>query len=71
MKYYKVNKEGANKYISNSKKRKAYPIYLIENELFTQKEKDYYTIPDKFLKEKEISKNKVFWNFGARFEIVN
>lgn len=54
MKYYKVNKEGANRYISNSKKRKAYPIYLIENELFTQKEKDYYTIPDKFLKEKEI-----------------
>lgn len=61
MKYYKVNK----KYDGISINK----LTLICNELFTEKEREKYNIPFRFLEERNISKNNIFWSFGCRFEI--
>lgn len=63
MKYYKVNKIGDQVFLYR------YKIMLIENELFTDKERIKYNIPLKYLEEKDISKNNIFFSFGCRFEI--
>lgn len=60
MKYYKIKKEYDNK------KRNDGNI-LIGNELYTKKEKEKYNIPDLCCDIVEISKNKIYWFFGARF----
>ena len=66
MKYYKINAIGANKYIRYGKKSAL--LYLIENELYTLKEKEKFKIPSRYVEEMELPKNKTFFNFGARFE---
>lgn len=63
MKYYKVNKIGDQVFLYR------YKIMLIENELFTDKERIKYNIPLKYLEKKDISKNNIFFSFGCRFEI--
>lgn len=43
----------------------------IKNELLTEKErnKKFRYLPDSIFQEVEISRNKTFWSFGARFEM--
>ena len=70
MKYYKVNEQGDGVYIFNCfVNGKNTSISLIKNELLTEKEREKYNVPLKYLEEKNISKNKIFWSFGCRFEI--
>lgn len=70
MKYYKVNETGDGVVIYNCFiDGKNTSISLVKNELFTEKEAVKYNIPSKYLEEKNISKNKIFWSFGCRFEI--
>lgn len=40
---------------------------LVQNELYTQKEKDKYDISDKYLQKIDVKKNQTYWMFGARF----
>lgn len=69
MKYYRVKPEGADKYIFNHfTNGKQNSIYLIKNELYTEKEKEKYNIPVSYLKEVNISMRNIYWSFGARFE---
>ena len=70
MKYYKVNETGDGVIIYNCFiDGKNTSISLVKNELFTEKEAVKHNIPLKYLEEKNISKNKIFWSFGCRFEI--
>jgi len=41
---------------------------IVKNELFTKKEIEKYKIPTKILVPVEISKKRVYFFFGARFE---
>jgi hypothetical protein len=41
---------------------------IVKNELFTKKEVEKYKIPTKILIPVEISKKRVYFFFGARFE---
>ena len=61
MKYYKVKKE------ADQKRRKDGSIY-IANELYTEKEAIRQHLNLAFMEPVEISKNKIYWFFGARFE---
>ena len=65
MEYYKVNKEYDGVKIVSKRN-----LYLISNELFTKKEIDKLKICaiDKVFTKIEISKNKTYFCFGARFE---
>lgn len=69
MKYYRVKPENENTYIfhhfTNGKQD---CIYLIKNELYTEKEKEKYNIPVSYLEEVNISRKNIYWSFGARFE---
>jgi len=69
MKYYRVKPENADTYIfyhfTNGRQR---CIYLIKNELYTEKEKEKYNIPISYLQEVNISMKNIYWSFGARFE---
>ncbi len=70
MKYYKVNEAGDGAHIYNCFiNGKNTSISLVKNELLTEKERLKYNIPLKYVEEKNISKNKIFWSFGCRFEI--
>jgi hypothetical protein len=60
MKYYKIKKENDNR------RRKDGSIY-VANELYTEKEKEKYNIPEDYCDVIEISKRNVFFCFGARF----
>ena len=66
MKYYKVNAIGSDRYIRYGKRGSAV-LYLVENELYTEKEKEKHRIPSRFVDEIEVPKNKTFFNFGCRF----
>lgn len=69
MKYYRVKTESADKYIfNNCTNGKQNSIYLIKNELYTEKEKEKYGIPIYYLEEVDISMKNIYWSFGARFE---
>ena len=61
MKYYKVKKE------ADQKRRKDSSIYIAE-ELYTEKEAIRQHLNSAFMEPVEISKNKIYWSFGARFE---
>lgn len=61
MKYYKVKEE------FDQTQRKDGSI-LIQNELYTKREKELYNISDKMLNVVNINKNNTFFSFGARFE---
>lgn len=65
MEYYKVNKEYDG--VKNISKRN---FYLTSGELFTKKEIEKLKIfaIDKVFTKVEISKNKTYFSFGARFE---
>ena len=43
--------------------------YMIENELLTERERNKYCNHDKHFIVVEVPKNRVYWSFGARFEI--
>lgn len=43
--------------------------FLIKNELYTEKELEKYGMTGTGLIPVDIPKNRIFWNFGARFEI--
>ena len=52
-------------------------LYLIENELYTEKEYEKYSIPEKrtnlrmrpeWFEKIELTRKDVFWSFGARFQ---
>lgn len=68
MKFYRVKIEG------KIFRRAAY-MQTIRNELFTEKEVEKYSKPDKhgyrmkleWLEPVEVSRNKTHWLFGARF----
>ena len=60
--YYRVNKNGADKYIFNCK------ICLLKNEIYTEKEREKYNIPFSYVEKVNISKKNIYWFFGARFE---
>lgn len=60
MLYYRVKKE------YDQHKRDDGDI-LVQNELYTPKEKERYNIPDKCLEIVEVKKTDIYWFFGARF----
>ena len=62
MKYYKVKKE------ADQKRRNDGSIYIAE-ELYTEKEAARMYLNSAFMEPVEIPKNKIFWFFGARFQI--
>ena len=62
MKYFMVKSEYDNT------KRKDGSI-LVANELYTQKEIERFGINSNVVEEVEVSKNKVYFFFGARFEM--
>ena len=66
MKYYKVKPEHDNKKQFN--KRGKYAGFYIANELYTEKEVEKHNLNKAFLELVEVSKKKVYWLFGARFE---
>ena len=43
--------------------------FLIKNELYTAKELQKYGITETGLIPVDIPKSRIFWNFGARFEM--
>lgn len=43
--------------------------FLIENELYTAKELEKYGMTETGFIPVDISKSRIFWNFGARFEM--
>lgn len=43
--------------------------FLIENELYTAKELEKYGMAETGFIPVDIPKSKIFWNFGARFEM--
>lgn len=62
MKYYKIKREYGNKKRSDGS-------ILVQDELYTEKEKEYFHIPKVFCEVVEVSKRKIYWVFGARFGI--
>lgn len=43
-------------------------LYMISNELLTERERNKYCNHDKHFEVVEIPKSRVYWSFGARFE---
>lgn len=43
--------------------------FLIKNELYTEKELEKYGMTETGLISVDIPKSRIFWNFGARFEM--
>lgn len=60
MKYYKIKKEYDNK-------KRIDGNILVQDELYTEKEKEHFHIPEEFCEVVEVSKRKIYWVFGARF----
>ena len=44
-------------------------LYMVANELLTEREKNMYCNHDKHYEVVEIPKNKTYWFFGARFAV--
>lgn len=72
--YYKVKAEYDNKPLLRYKEKNGFSYWindggiLIGNELFTPKEREKLAVKDCCFEKVEISKNKTYWFFGARFE---
>ena len=62
MLYYQVKKQYDNTNIFHNGK---HIITVIENELFTEKEKNNYFIPDKIVNPVIVNKNNTYINFGV------
>ena len=63
MKYYKVKTEADNK------KRPDGSIYIAD-ELYTPAETRKYNINMDYVDAVNVSKRRIYWCFGARFEVV-
>lgn len=63
MKYYRAKKKEVHDYFTG--------WTTVKNELVTEKEKNirFRYLADSIFEEVEISKKKIFFNFGCRFEI--
>ena len=59
MKYYRVKKEYHDKIVKG--------VYLVKNELFTEREKNLYRVMDYCVEEVEVKKTETYFCFGARF----
>ena len=66
MTYYKVKSQYDQK--PQFDKRGKYAGLYIANELYTDKEVEKRNLNRAFLELVEVSKKKVYWFFGARFE---
>lgn len=44
-------------------------LYMVANELLTEREKNMYCNHDKHYEVVEVPKNKTYWFFGARFAV--
>ena len=72
--YYKVKAEHDNKARFKYYEKNGFSYYvkedgiLIGNELYTPKEREKIANNDRYFEKVEISKNKTYWFFGARFE---
>lgn len=61
MTYYRVPEELDQKKYNNGN------LFLIKNELYTLKELKRYKLNPAAFEKIEVSKNKIYWLFGARF----
>ena len=70
MKYYRVKPEYDNKtrYTRNNHKQSISNGILVGNELYTTKEYARLAMCPEWFEVVEISKRKIYWFFGARFE---
>lgn len=70
MKYYRVKPQYDNKtrYTWNSHRQGVSNGILIANELYTHKEYSKLSICPDWVELVEVSKKKIYWFFGARFE---
>jgi len=66
MKYYRVKPQYDQKMQLN--KQGKYAGFYIANELYTEKEAARQYLNPAFMELVEISKKKIYWFFGARFE---
>jgi hypothetical protein len=66
MKYYRVKPEADQRKQYNN--RGEYAGFYIGNELYTEREAARQHLNPAFMEPVEISKKKIFWSFGARFE---
>jgi hypothetical protein len=60
MKYFRVNPDFDGVNVGHHR-------FLIQNELYTEKEVSKYNVPKKYLSECEISEKETYFLFGARF----
>ena len=72
MKYYRVlGWADGKQYYKWDKRNAGYVrptgLYMIANELLTEREKNMYCNHDKHYEVVEVPKNKTYWFFGARF----
>ena len=70
MLYYKVPKklDGHQPY---SRKKQRHTTTLVANELLTNRECDALDVPTGWLEPVEVSRKKIYFFFGARFELKN
>ena len=72
MQYYKVKPQYDNKprfvYAGNSNLKIRSDGILIADELYTPRERERVAMKEEFFERVEISRKKVYWLFGARFE---
>lgn len=74
MTYYRVKEEHDNRARFKYYEKNGFSHYvkedgiLIGNELYTPKEREKIANKDRYFEKVEISKNKTYWFFGARFE---
>lgn len=61
MKYYKIKEEIDNK-------RRNDGSIFVANELYTEREKKKYNIPESYYDIVKISRKRTYFFFGARFE---
>ena len=64
MKYYKINRFGADQYIYQSK------LTIFKDELFTEKEMLKYKIPFCFAEAVNISPKNIYFMFGVRKQLA-
>lgn len=73
MTYYRVKPQYDNKqrfvYVGHSNLKIRPDGILVANELYTPSERERLAMKADFFDKVEISKKKVFWLFGARFDI--
>ena len=63
MTYYKINKFGADQYISKSR------LTIFKDELFTEKEMEKYKIPFSLADKIDLAPKKTYFMFGVRWAI--